>query len=176
MNSNKSKTSCKRGFTLIELLVVVLIIGILAAVAVPQYKMAVEKARATEIITQLKALAVAERAYFLSSGEYTDNVNELDISFNNSSSSGTDIVQDKIKFKFDRLTNDPPYIYGFFKGDGHADTNHRFYLNYVLSTGEIYCEVHNTATDLMKKVCKSLGTEAPCPKNNGTAATCYKMF
>lgn len=53
----------KKGFTLLELLVVVMIIGILSSIALPQYKKAVEKARVTEGLVVLKALADAQERY-----------------------------------------------------------------------------------------------------------------
>ena len=71
-----------KAFTLIELLVVVLIIGILAAIAVPQYQRAVEKSRAAQLITASKALLDANRAYYLQNGKYTNKLEDLDISFN----------------------------------------------------------------------------------------------
>ena len=66
-------------FTLIELLVVVLIIGILAAVALPQYRASVGKARAVEIILALNALEKAQAVYKMTNGAYATNLNDLDI-------------------------------------------------------------------------------------------------
>ena len=67
------------GFTLIELLVVVLIIGILAAVALPKYEVAVEKSRLTSLVPLGRAVRDAQDVYYMNNGKYTDNPEELDI-------------------------------------------------------------------------------------------------
>ena len=90
-----------KAFTLIELLVVVLIIGILAAVALPQYQKAVWKSRFVQAKTMAKALANAEEIYYLANGNYTMEIGELAIEFPNVlATAATSDTEQKITFSW----------------------------------------------------------------------------
>ena len=65
------KNSVKKGFTLIELLIVVVIIGILAAIAIPKFANTKQKAYVTAMKPDLRNLVTAEEAFYADSGRYT---------------------------------------------------------------------------------------------------------
>ena len=67
----------KKGFTLIELLVVVLIIGILSAIALPQYERTVEKARMVEATTNMAIIKRAIEMYLLNEGKFPSSTVQL---------------------------------------------------------------------------------------------------
>ena len=76
-NANISRLG---GFTLIELLVVVLIIGILAAMAMPQYFKAVERSRMAEAVTLVDSIAKAQRRKLMQTNRYARTFEGLDVS------------------------------------------------------------------------------------------------
>lgn len=69
----------KNGFTLLELLVVILIIGILAAIALPQYRLAVGKAELSTLKTITRNVQDAAQRYYLIHGTYVGAINNLDV-------------------------------------------------------------------------------------------------
>ena len=75
-NANISRLG---GFTLIELLVVVLIIGILAAMAMPQYFKAVERSRMTEAVELMDSVAKAQRRKYMQTNRFTYRFEALDV-------------------------------------------------------------------------------------------------
>lgn len=69
-----------RGFTLIELLIVVVIIGVLAAIAIPKFQSTKGKANAATLKSDLRNLATAEEAYFYENFTYTTSTSLLNVS------------------------------------------------------------------------------------------------
>lgn len=67
----------KKGFTLIELLIVVVIIGILAAIAIPKFSSTKEKAYEASMKSDLKNLATSEEAYYSDKNSYSTDTSQL---------------------------------------------------------------------------------------------------
>ena len=99
----------KKGFTLIELLVVVLIIGVLAAVAIPGYRKSVEKAKAVHAVAVLNDAAKAEQDFILASSRYTKYWDDLVINQPNMVEGAVYCLQGENTANQDDCGNDSTY-------------------------------------------------------------------
>jgi len=146
----------EQAFTLIELLVVVLIIGILASIAVPQYQKAVIKARTVEAVTLLKSIVDAQEVYYLANGEYTTEISSLDVDINPSITrpAGTaPLFENKYSYKCTRSScsggvannNYPSIEFTFIHNDNFPNRK--------------WCV--GSKSDMALKICKSMGIWDP---------------
>jgi len=83
----------RKGFTLIELLIVVVIIGILAAIAIPKFANTKNKAYKTAMVSDLRNLVTAEEAFFSDSGKYSNVVDSAHVKYSSSKNVNVIIAQ-----------------------------------------------------------------------------------
>ncbi len=79
MSTSLRRSQGRKGFTLVELAVVIIIIGVLAAFAVPRFLDAMERSKAAESFNYLSAVRAAQERYQTRQGTYADDITKLDI-------------------------------------------------------------------------------------------------
>ncbi len=172
----KNSTVGRLGFTLIELLVVVLIIGILAAVALPQYQKAVDKSRFASLMALTNALAQANEVYYLANGAYATRFDQLDI----------DVPAKTVN------SNIATFDWGFCELDEQQEVKcvnnttlkNQYIIEYLYGTGvvnlgwqgkHLCTAMTGEANSRFDKVCASVGTFVRPDSCSGVSCRLYKI-
>ena len=177
-----------KGFTLIELLVVVLIIGILAAIAVPQYRKAVDKSRYSQMISTARSIENAQDAFYLATGRYATDFDELDVGISKDLPTKETEEADRFfigsaGFRVNAINTSSIY----YDGDDRVASFTLYHKNLTSDVsafdnrGQIRCVTYVGQKKRGQAICESMGGEGvkgnptTCSGTNNAVCASYKL-
>ena len=148
----------KHGFTLIEVLTVVIIIGILVAVALPMYTRAIERSRAAEAMTAIKALNDGIYAYYADKDSCPNSFRKLLVSVPSVSEDGSGASSKYFEFSMTAAANVPgtgcPGVLATHQGGSYGYT---LWNPYASKGGKALALQCDASDDKDIAICESLG-------------------